>query len=254
MPGSFMRLSRGGRMMAFRAGLMSRRIANLPTGPGRTGVFNRFQKRAIRKIVQKGYELKWFQPSLSSQAITSAGTVVGMTDIPQGDTDQTRDGDQVSLAGALKLNYQLDVDLGNDILQQTPTIRIVVFQWHPQTESGGATEPTLANLFNNGPSGAPDVYSFFNHDNRFMFTVLLDRIHRLVGPGGATTLAYNPKVSLIKRHIVKYKKRVRRKIQFSAGSTVIAVNHLYICYLSDLAADAQNPTITWTAKLVFHDN
>lgn len=246
--------SKSARIFGRGRGLAGRQRHVATRHPGRLSTFSRKQKRAIRSIVRKGFELKWHQPTLADQVINSTGVVVGMTDIPQDDTDQGREGDQIMLAGFLRFNYILQCDLGNDAVQQTPNIRVVLFQWHPQTISGGASEPTLAQLFNNGPSGAPDVLSFFNHDNRFMYTIIYDKLHKLVGPGTATTNAYNPIVTLNRKLAFKYGKRVQRKLQYSAGTSTTASNHLYICYLADVISDAQNPTITWNAKIVYHDN
>lgn len=222
-------------------------------GGYRLAPLNPRQKRVVKRLIRGVQELKWFQASLADQVINSTGVVVGVTDIPQGDTDQTRDGDQIKLVGSIKLHAKLSVDLGNDALQQTPLIRFAVIQWHPQTTSGGADEPTLAAIFNAGPSGSVDVLSNFNHDNRQLFKVLYNKWIRLVGPGTATTNAYNP---LVEKFIMKNisLRKAHKKMQYSAGSSVIATNHIYVLYLADVGSDAQNPTITWSTKIVYTDS
>jgi len=237
----------------FGSGTRFPRSTALVAGIAKKSGLSRRQRRAVKQLVDRRSELKWFQPTLASQAVTATGTVVGMTDIAQGDTDQTREGDQLRLCGNIQFRGFIHTDITGDTTQHLPKIRLVIFQWHPQTESGGATEPTVANLLDNGPSGSPDIFSIPKHDNRFMYTILYDRLYRMVGPGVAAGGPMNPmQEKIISRNISL--SRARKKIQYSAGSQTVACNHLYIMYISDLAADAQNPTITWSAKIVFRDN
>jgi hypothetical protein len=213
---------------------------------------NPVQKKQVKKIVQRRQELKYTIPFELGRAMTSTMAILGMTDNTQGITDQTHIGDRLTLTSSFDLRYSLHVDVGNDAAQQIILARIVCFQWHPVSQSGGATEPAATDVFTVGPSTAVDTLSFYNHDKRQDYTILYDRVHRLVGPGTATSNAYNE--SMIQYITKKVSlKRARKNVGYIAASSTTATNHLYIAFIANVATDAQNPLISWNAKVFYRD-
>lgn len=222
-------------------------------------------KNQVRQMLESKLdnivELHYVFPSLASTAQTATPIVTGLTDITVDDLDTGRTGDKIALvtskksgtpfSGSLQLRMFLQVDLGNDVTQQIAYIRVIIFQWHPQTTSGGATEPTSTLLLG---TAAPTMNSFHWHDTRQMYTVVYDEVFGLIGPGGSIVgaLPYNTSVS---RHVsaVIPLSSCQQWLQYSAASATIATNHLYLMSFSNLAADAQNPTLEWAAKLFFTD-
>lgn len=234
--------------------MASKRQTPITSAPrkGKTSLSSK-QKKQVRFMINGERELKWHQPQEANVAITSTAVVIGCTDIAQGDTDNTRDGDKLSLAGSIQFKAWLRVNTTADITQALPHIRLVIFQWFPQTASGGASEPTSAMLFNNGPSGAPDVLSFFNHDNRQMYRILYNKNVLLTTQGTTDTNAFNSNMHRLLTANISLLK-AKRWIQYSAGSSTIATNQIYFLYFSNLAADAQNASMTWDMKIVFRDS
>lgn len=216
---------------------------------------NKKQRKQVNRIVDSKSELKFILPFLSSAASTSTPIITGLTDNAQGLGDSEHVGDEVRLCGTLEFKYRLNVDLGNDLTQQVIFIRVLMFQWHPVSASGGATEPTAANILLNGISGAPDTFSMYNHDTRQQYKIMYDRVHKLIGPGTATTNAYNPDVAnQYTRRINLKKKKVHQILRYQAASSTNASNHIYVMTMSSVAADAQNPTLQWMAKVFYRDD
>lgn len=214
------------------------------------------EKQQVKRLIGENIELKFVNSFLTSAASTSTPIITGCTDIAQGDTDSNRNGDRVKLAGTLELRASMQVDVATgDVTQTLPFIRFILFQWHPTSESGGATEPTAANVLLNGPTGAPDVWAFYNHDQRQNYSIIYDEVHRLNGIaiGGAGGLSGNSAMSQYISRKVPLTRAVRLQMQYQAASTVNATNHIYMMTMSNLAADAQNPTIVWNVKIFFRD-
>lgn len=214
------------------------------------------EKLQVKRMIGMNEELKYVVPYLTYAASTSTPIVTGLTDIVQGLGDSQRAGDRVKLCGTLELRGSCRADIGTgDTTQSEIYIRTCLFQWHPTSNNGGATEPTAGNVFLNGPSGAPDVYSFYNHDQRQNFVILYDEVHTLTGiSAGAvlTTTANSGMIQYFHRKIPLAKK-IRAQMQFQAASSTDATNHIYMVSMSNLAADAQNPQLLWSCKFFFRD-
>lgn len=216
-------------------------------------VLSKKERKAVKKLIRKEQEVKFHIPFENAANMDSTPIIIGCTDISAGTTDNTRIGDKLRLTEKMFFKYTMNVDVGNDAAQQVILCRLVLFQWHPTTQSGGATEPAASDVFINGPSGAVDSQSFYNHDKKQDYTILYDKCITMVGPGTSTSNAYNP--SMIKNgfKIVSLKK-ARKNLQFVATSGVTATNHIYLMYLANVANDLQNPLLTWSAQIFYTDS
>jgi len=210
------------------------------------GALNARQRREVTNLIHRNQELKYFATVASAGAISSTmGLATSNFDVPQGDTDQSRDGDQLMWCGHIDFHMQMVNGQGatGDIYNN---IRLILFQWHPNTT------PAALDVFIAGPSGGPDVYSQYNHDKRQMFTILWDKNFTTVGNASAAT---SPNTNFVTTGIKKFRiplTKAQKKVQYSGGTTS-GTNRIYLAFVSDSAL-ATHPTLAYTTKIVFRDS
>ncbi len=132
-------------------------------------VFGRLDKAAYhmakKAIGMLNVEYKFHDVDSTSQTVSSAATIVQLTNIPQGDTDITRDGAQVKLT-RLNIKYLL-----TDNGAATPSIRVMLI--HDKQTNGAiyAIGDLLANtaIFDS-------IISPNNLDNKYRFRVLYNKV------------------------------------------------------------------------------
>lgn len=114
-----------------------------------------------------------------------------------------------------------------------------MFQWYP------ATTPVIANLLLTGGSGAIDVTSEYNHDQRQNYHILYDKMATggLLDGGGAQKIV----------HDVYNFKGEHADCQMDAASATTGTNQIWIILISDIAA-ATYPTFKYTFKVFFTDS
>lgn len=196
-------------------------------------------------IINKSRELKFHAYTALGQAISSTGTLTGLPcDVPQGDTDTTRDGDSYDLAGNIQFKFQL---LASDT---TNLVRLVWFQWKDISTAAGPS-PAASDIFFPGPSGAVDVWSQYDHDNRKSYKILFDRTYNLVGNGTSGTFPGTTTTQIYRSTTVSLKK-ARRKVQLKGGG-LQGTNRIFFLPLSDSSA-ASHPVLTYTTKMFFYDS
>lgn len=204
-----------------------RRTMTRPRKSFRRYRYKKFVKK-VKAIANKAGEKKFFATTSGGfQGVDWTGTITSISDISQGDTDVTRDGDQVYIRS---LEFSWEVSVGDTY----NIVRLLVVQWFPAT-TPAVTDILLTNGSNDG------VLSPYNHDSRFQFKVLYDRkIH---------VNTDMPNRSLKFR---LYKNFRYRRIQYIGGGTT-GQNKIYIIKISDSGA-APNPTMANFGKLNFSDN
>jgi hypothetical protein len=190
--------------------------------------------KAEVKMMIRSSQLKIFEPKSYDAGLNvsvgNAGTGIlqKMTTISQGDTDTTRDGDQLSVEWS-ELRYNVIVN-ATDV---SNLVRVVVLCWH---FDDGGQPPTLATIFqaSNTPLAA------YNRDSvkEKAFTVLSDRLHSLYSGG-------------VGHECVYYRNKKKFKITFTAGSN-LGKNHIYLCALSDSAV-TPFPTLASYHRTQFFD-
>lgn len=183
-------------------------------------------KQQIKQMIDSHFkastELKWFAVNFNSN-LDYGGTVIGLTSVTQGDTDQTRDGDSLNRE-SIDIPFQL---IRGDI---TNAIRIVLFSY------GLNTVPTPSDIWTNlGSSYAP--YGIIFPDAQQYVKVLSDRLYSV---GDVNTNLIDT-ISL----------KLSGKMQF-ASSTSTGTNKIYMFAISDSAA-ASHPTIVGSSTLRFRD-
>lgn len=217
-----------------------RNYANSVVKQVKQGKLNPTQRQQVKGLIKGVQELKYFSANSSLAAISSAPVIQGaFFDIPQGDTDQSRDGDRFQWCGSVDLRFQLM------IADTTNLFRICLFQWHP------SSVPTAGDLMLNGPSGAIDVFSHYSHDNRQQFKVLWDKTYTLIGNATTSSVPNTTKTTIFARKQISLK-RATKNAQM-AGGTTAGTNKLYLYFISDSTL-VNHPTITLSTKVFFRDS
>lgn len=184
--------------------------------------------RTVKAIANKAGEKKYFSVSSGGfQTVDWSGTVTSISNIQQGDTDVTRDGDQAYIR-SLELQWEASVGDTFNVL------RFIVFQWFP------ATTPTVADILLT--SGSNDgVLSPYTHDTRFQFKILYDRKMHL--NTNTPNMSYRYRI---------WKDFKYNRIQYLGGTTD-GQNKIYVLKISDSGA-ITHPSVANFTKLNFSDN
>lgn len=215
---------------------------------GSTGrALTKRQRADVQNIIHRNQELKYVYFTAAATAVNSTPLfAAGQFDVAQGVTDQDRIGDSIDWCGTTELRIQV-VNGQGATADTYNNVRLIVFQWHPNSV------PVAANLLLNGPSGAPDIYSALNHDNRQQYLVLFDKTWKTVGPSN-NTLVQGPNTNATTTGIMHYRislKRATKHVQYVAGS-LTATNRLWTMFVSDSAL-ATHPSVAYTFKSFYRD-
>lgn len=186
----------------------------------RPAMVTKQQVRAmINSKINSAEETKYFDTILGATNIDSDGiTPFSLTDIPQGSTDTTRDGDTAKptlLFYSVHLRYNATSTITN-LSASNNVARLLIFRWKPFF---GDVAPTATKILTYSGT-LTSAYGPLVHDGRNQFDVLVDEIVQLDGIA-------NPQALL--RGFVK----CTNNIQWKAGSTTNQTNGLYVLLISD---------------------
>lgn len=205
------------------------------------------QRFEVQRIVARNSELKYVNASAGPANCTTTATLnSNFWNVAQGYSDSQRVGDRLEWCGSMELKIQATNGEGAtaDIYNN---IRQIIFQWHPNST------PVAGSILLNGPSGNPDVYSNYSHDNRQQYTVIFDKVYRTVGNGGVASGSYADNMTTGVLHYSIPLKKCQKQVQFAAGSSTVATNMFYQLSVSDSAL-ATHPQITLSIKTFFRDS
>jgi len=181
----------------------------------------------VNKILKKKAELKSFDVGFGT-TVDSTGTLTKISSIPQGDTDSTRDGDQL-----LVTRISLRGTLANSSSDLTNVMRVIIFKWMQDDASAGPVSATdiLQSL---------SPYSPYDRDGlrAKKFIVLLDRF--------LTTSLQGPAIMKY-----DYDSKHDFKISYSAGA-VTGYSNIYVLQISD-SSGIPHPTGSWISRVWFND-
>lgn len=181
----------------------------------------------VLKVVRRTQEKKTW-PFASNTTVSSAGYLLDLTSIPQGDTDGSRDGDALRVLSIQLTCAWTAADAYN-------IVRMVIFQWMPPSSIGAP--PALADIFQDT---ATPVISAFTHDTRKSYRILCDR---------RAVVDSDDPCKIFK--MVCYKK-MNRNLQYVGGTTTGRGN-IYCWLVSDSAVSA-HPACSWSGKTNFTDS
>lgn len=158
-------------------------------------------------------EKKYFTASISTLSVTDTAAIFDLCNIAQGGGDSERNGDQLTLR-SFEMRYDVVFPLVTP--DGTNLLRVIVFQWHPNST------PTAATLLISSvtqPWNSP-----YAHDSRFQFKILYDKTVKisLNGPAVASERCFIKSIN-------------KRKVQYNSGGNV-GTEKLYLLVVSNSAA------------------
>lgn len=207
-------------MARFRRFKKSRRYGS------RGGKIAKIASRVVRKALKRTQELKYIDNGWNVNYDYGA-TCTSITDIGQGDTDSTRDGDKC-LPKSIKLR------LGLTAGDTTNFMRLMIIRWHSNVSTLAAGN-VLQYL-----SSALAPFSPLSHDGRSEFNVIWDRTY-VLGTQMYPVL-----------NIKKFIKLAPHPIKFSAAGTD-GRDKLFLIGVSDSAA-AAHPNVSGYIRVEYTDS
>lgn len=189
------------------------------------------QRKQVVKVVRSQQEMKYAWQTYNSVAVTNTASLTQITQIAQGDTDTTRDGDRYKL---VKLRFRA-IMYHNSIANVQ--CRVIIFRWKPRST------PTAADILLTGGGGVIDVVSEYQHDTRQMFQILYDKLFTIGSvqpPQASKVLSF--------QHVFKGKSG---DCQMDAASATTGTNQLWILTISD---NVTGSTMKGTSKVNFTDS
>lgn len=184
--------------------------------------------RKVRKVLNKSSEKKYLNYVNSSTVDNTGALILKLSEVSQGDTDTTRDGDQMTIRS-------LQFNMSFAIADTTNYVRVIFFQWLQNTQMG---LPTASNILLDVVT-APWL-SPYSHDYRYNFRILGDHLIRL-----------DSQVPLVYKKMF-FKRFARRKVQYVGASSTAYTNGIFALVVSDSSA-VPHPSVQWSGKLNFSD-
>lgn len=178
----------------------------------------------VRTMTASRMEHKYFTTGFSSGIGT--GNIQSLTDVPQGDTDLTRDGDALI---PLRLDVAFNVVAGDN----TNLMRVIIFRWH------ASSTPAISAIIQ-GPGAVDSPLSPTTHDTRSEYTIYYDRLFNLV-----LDSSVEQQVEMCTLNLP------RKEMRFQAAGTT-GTDKIYLIVLSDSLA-APFPSFQGYFKFWFTD-
>lgn len=190
--------------------------------------------KAVRRVIEKTIEKKYLH-NKSNSSVSSSGYALWPDIVPQGTTDITRVGDQVTIR-SLRFKIMCTVNVTSAI----NWVRCLIFQYFPAFDSSSITATTypLNNILLDAVTYP--YLSPYSHDNRYNFRILYDKTRLLD--------TVNVPVVMFKGIIKKF---ARRKIQYYSASSTNCVNGLTVLLISDQTTNL--PTFVYSLKFNYSD-
>lgn len=225
----------------------NRRFKRKRMGKGRK--LNKRQVKDVKRLINRNIELKYFPYVANTTSVTSTGASVGNPfDVPQGNTDTSRNGDSLKWCGKIDFRFEIVNGFGAtaDLYNK---VRVVIYQFKDATISGQS--PIPSQIFINGPSGAIDVLSQYNHDFRHDYHILFDKTYHTALSTNVANSTQAPNSTTGVKHYRISLKKANKVVQYQGGGGQ-ATNRLFLYYISDSSA-ATHPTIQYSLKTFFRD-
>lgn len=178
-------------------------------------------------------EIKNFDVQQTGVSVSQTAVIIQLTNIPQGDTTVTRDGNQAKMLG-VDLNYTITVNDTPTIPRHLIRIMLVVDKQTNQAIYA------IGDLLEDS-TGLDNLVSPRNLNNKHRFTILYDRLHNL-------SIAFSV------AHVRKYiKKEVLLRYDASTPSIAdLTQNSLSLVQISNGTVNL--PTITSFNRVRYVDN
>jgi hypothetical protein len=181
--------------------------------------------------------VKFFDSVLASTNVLSSGSLlISSCLIPQGTTVTQRTGDTLFLE-KLYLNYTVN-GANADIIS---SMRVIVFQWHPNTALSGT--PSVTSILQN--VGVYGLYNNYDWSFSNQFIILYDRVHSLAG------LATAPAASSNQNWFGEIPLTCARKLEYQTGTTT-GSEQIFVIGISDSGV-IPSPEFTGMTRVTFSE-
>lgn len=179
-----------------------------------------YLKNMVDSKIGQELEKKYFDTFTNSGSnLDWTGLVpISLTDIPQGSSDTSRDGDKIQVT-SLEWSFFFKYNGSGTLSSTENVVRLLIFAWKPFVSD---VAPTVGKVL----TYTGTYYSAegpLTHDGRGQFVILLDTCFVLNGINAANML-------------VKQKLKYSHAIQYKAGSTTNASGGIFFLAISDAQA------------------
>lgn len=184
-------------------------------------------KSLARKEFKRNVEFKHYT-AYNSISVSTTATLTDLSVITQGDTDTSRDGDELR-ATTISMRYYV---AGYD---DTNFVRIILFQWHPDTT------PIVADILNAVVTAG--FLANYEVDRAENYKIMYDRTHAVVANYSGQQNTSN---------FVYKKLRIPRPKMKFYNATAVGTNKIWMLTISDSSV-AAHPGVAINTKLNFYD-
>lgn len=194
-------------------------------------------KRHLTKVLNQTLETKYKNNSdiSGTNTINFNGNFTQLSNPAQGTGDTSRIGDSITLKG-LRIRGTLAMDPASTV---NNVVRLMIVQYHPDNS---AQAPQTSDLLQASGS-AISVVSSFQHDESRKFRVLWNRTY---------ALSLNEQSRYRYVDIRVPMKKIKKKIQYLAGSATSGFNQIYLFQISNV--NSSMPVLDWYSNLRFTDS
>lgn len=188
---------------------------------------------AVSKALRKTEEVKNIDVTSTGLAVSYAGTQVALIAVAQGQANGQRVGDNVRVRSA-------HITLTWAIADATNIVRCIVYQWHPLS-TGSAPVPGSILEHTSDALAAISPYVVNNDGD---YSILYDKTIQLsaVSRPAATVDFW-----------ITGNKFLKRDVHYSAGSSSVQKNGLFLLFVSDSSA-AAHPQVIFHARMRYTDS
>lgn len=187
---------------------------------------------AVNKVIHRNSELKYFTYNLSNFAIDASWLALSMSNIPQGDSQTTRDGNAVYLKG-YSIKYKIT---RADTWQK---FRVLVVRYL----SPNTTNPAIADILHDVSSVDMSMITPNNFEKKKSYQILYDKLHNLQPDSGL------PNYEMTYKHTKTFKKP--RLLRWNtSGSADYESGNLTFFVISDSVATT-HPSLSLYSRVTF---
>jgi len=178
------------------------------------------QRKAVQALVAKDADLGYFDTNIPLSSVTQANSPTNLTLVPEGDSDVTRDGQQIQLKS---LQWRIQAK-ANGVSPNAAFVRMVIFRWSESSANppvAGSVVINTANAIN--PSNMLNLTT-----TKGLYQVLHDKIFRIAADFGDPN----------SRQMFKGFMKLTGKVTYS-GAAGINFNRgsIHVRFMSDLASN-----------------
>lgn len=207
----------------------------------RSAGFTPRQRSTIKQIVKGHGEPKHFLYNTTT-AVTSSWYHYDISQITQGDTIVSRDGDRAEPSSVdVRVNLLRDPTTTAQSIDQ---VRLLLLVWHPDS---AVEEPSAAaKLFEDTTQTRVGISPIIvDKNNRSKFTLLYDKTHSLFRREDSLDSGKWYKQ-------IRIFKKLTRPLLYNAGATT-GKNHIYLVALGSQSSAAEDSTLQYESVVRFRD-